>query len=72
MLRDPDRMTMEERDAEVAHLLAKALLRIHKSNKKRCKLRSAKRRKAVDTQSLSHKRGSTGSLSSAKTPNTHS
>lgn len=33
MLRNPDRMSTEERDAEVAHLLGKALLRIHKAQK---------------------------------------
>ena len=33
MLRDPDRMSTEERDAEVAHLLGKALLRIHTEQK---------------------------------------
>ena len=37
MLRNPDRMTTEERDAEVAHLLGKALLRIHHDNKKKAK-----------------------------------
>lgn len=37
MLRDPDRMTTEERDAEVAHLLGKALLRIHHENKQKAK-----------------------------------
>jgi hypothetical protein len=34
MLRDPDRMTMEERDKEISHLLGKGLLRWHRFNKR--------------------------------------
>lgn len=34
MHRDPDKMTMEEREKEVAHLLGKGLLRRHRFNKR--------------------------------------
>ena len=34
MNRDPNRMTTEERDAEVSRLLAKGLLRMHKDAKR--------------------------------------
>ena len=34
MLRDPDKMTMEEREKEIAHLLGKGLLRRHRFNKR--------------------------------------